>query len=127
MTDAPNGRNGASTTISNGMSRLHREYYGRGPDSVRTVIGHDHVISFLENLYTPVERTLLEAGEIDAVVQTRLAFQRAMETRFVDCVEQATGRKVRAFLSQVHMDPDISAEIFVLDPDVKDPAPEGVG
>ena len=30
-------------------------------------------------------------------------------------VEQATGRKVRAFLSEVSLDPDISAEVFVLE------------
>ena len=120
-------RTSASNAISNGMSKLHREYHGRGPDTVRTVIGHDHVIAFLENLYTPSERTLIDAGEVEAVVQSRLAFQRAMEERFIDCIEQATGRKVRAFLSQVHVDPDISAEIFVLEPDTNHPAPDGVG
>jgi uncharacterized protein YbcI len=125
--DVPTGRGSASTAISNGISKLHHDFYGRGPDNVRTVIGHDHVISFLEDIYMPVERTLLEAGEVDAVVQTRLAFQRAMETRFVDCVEQAMGRKVRAFLSQVHVDPDISVEIFVLERDANHPAPYGVG
>jgi uncharacterized protein YbcI len=127
MPDTPTGRGSPGTAISNGMSKLHRQYYGRGPDSVRTVIGHDHVITFLENLYTPVERTLLEAGEVEAVVQTRLAFQRAMRTRFIGCVEDATGRTVRAFLSQVHTDPDISAEIFVLEPTADNAAPEGVG
>ena len=40
-----------------------------------------------------------------------------METRFVEAIETATGRKVRAFLSQIHIDPDISCEIFVLEPD----------
>ena len=70
----------------------------------------------LEDIYTPAERTLLDAGETDAVKQTRLAFQRAMKTRFTDVVEQATGRKVRAFLSQTHINPDISCEIFVLQP-----------
>jgi hypothetical protein len=35
-----------------------------------------------------------------------------------------TGRKVVAFLSQVHFDPDISAEIFVLEPEAADAAPE---
>ena len=83
----------------------------RGPDTVRTVIGHDHVITFLENLYTPSERTLLDAGETDAVVQSRLAFQRAMEARFVDCVEQATGRKVRA---KVTLDKELIGGIRVV-------------
>ena len=115
-----------STAISNAMTSLHREHYGRGPNSVRTVVGHDHVISFLEEIYVPVERTLLAAGEIEAVRETRLAFQRAMKERFIEAVEQVMGRKVRAFLSQVHFDPDISCEIFVLEPSGA-AVPEGVG
>jgi uncharacterized protein YbcI len=113
--------------ISNAMTKLHREHYGRGPGGVRTVLGHDHVICFLEDFYTTVERTLLEAGESESVLQTRLAFQRAMEARFVAAVEEALGRKVRAFLSQVHIDPDISCEIFVLEPDQTNPPLAGVG
>jgi len=109
-------RGPSATAISNAMTKLHREHYGRGPDSVRTVLGVDHVICFLEDIYTPAERTLVEAGEIEAVTQTRLAFQRAMQTRFTEVVEQATGRTVRAFLSQTHIKPDISCEIFVLEP-----------
>jgi hypothetical protein len=35
------------------------------------------------------------------------------------------GRKVIAFLSQVHIDPDISAETFILEPSTSDGAPEG--
>jgi uncharacterized protein YbcI len=116
-----------ATAISNAITKLHREHFGRGPAGVRTVLGHDHVICFLEDIYTPVERTLLEAGETESVLQTRLAFQRAMEVRFVAAVEEVLGRKVRAFLSQVHIDPDISCEIFVLEPDQANPAPTGIG
>jgi uncharacterized protein YbcI len=73
----------------------------------------------------PVERTLLDAGETDAVRNTRLAFQRAMETRFVGTVEEITGRKVRAFLSQVSLNPDISVEVFILER-ADSQAPEGL-
>jgi uncharacterized protein YbcI len=129
MPGVPQRNGSASTVISNGLSKLHREYYGRGPNSVRTVFGHDHVVTFLEDIYTPLEKTLVEAGETAAVEEVRRAFQRAMKERFIAVVEEATGRKVRAFMSEVSLDPDISAEIFVLerisaDPD---PAPEGVG
>jgi len=106
-----------ATALSNVMTKLHREYYGRGPDGVRTVLGTDLVVCVLEDIYMPVERTLLDAGEVAAVRETRLAFQRAMETRFVGAVEEIMARKVRAFMSQVHVDPDISCEIFVLEPD----------
>jgi uncharacterized protein YbcI len=127
MRETQSGRKSPSSAISNSMSKLHRDYYGRGPDSVHTVIGQDHVITFLEDLYIPVERTLLNAGEVAAVVETRLAFQRAMKSQFTAVVEEATGRKVRAFLSQVHIDPDISAEIFVLEPETDNPPPAGTG
>jgi hypothetical protein len=80
--------------------------------------------AFLEDILTPMERTLVEAGEVEPVRQARLAFQRALRSRFIETVENATGRKVRAFLSQVHFDPDIAAEVFVLEPDGG--APEAV-
>jgi uncharacterized protein YbcI len=127
MESASNERRARAQAISNEMTKLHRDHYGRGPDSVRTVVAHDHVICFLENLYMPVERTLLDAGETDVVRETRHAFQRTMEKRFRSMVEVITGRNVRAFLSQVTFDPDISVEVFVLEPDGADPAPEGVG
>ena len=108
--------------ISNAFTKLQRDHYGRGPDGVRTVVGYDHIICFLENTFMPVERTLIEAGETGAVRETRLAFQRAMETCFVNTVEEITGRKVRAFLSQVSLNPDISVEVFVLENENAEPA-----
>ena len=45
----------------------------------------------------------------------RRAFQRAMPERFVAVVEEPTGRRWRAFISKVSLDPDISAEAFVLE------------
>jgi uncharacterized protein YbcI len=120
------GRRSQAQAVSNMMTKLHRDHYGRGPNAVRTVIGHDHVICFLEDISTPVERTLLEGGEIEAVRGTRLAFQRAMELRFVGAIEQIVQRRVRAFLSQVTFDPDISVEVFVLERDGNQPAPEGI-
>jgi uncharacterized protein YbcI len=74
------------------------------------------VITFLEDMYTPMERTLIGAGLTGPVRDARLAFQQAMKTSFVTMIEETTGRKVRAFLSQTHTDPDISVEVFVLEP-----------
>jgi hypothetical protein len=39
-----------------------------------------------------------------------------MEDQFTSVVEEATGRKVIAYLSQVHHDPDLAVELFVLEP-----------
>src|SRR2546423_15341061 len=113
MSPDPNGRARTATAISNAMTQMHREYYGRGATTVRTVIGRNYVVSFLEDILTPMERTLVEAGEVEPVRQARLAFQKALRSRFIDTVENATGRKGRAFLSQGHFDPAIAAEGFV--------------
>jgi uncharacterized protein YbcI len=100
--------------ISDGIQRLHREFDGRGATTARTVIQRDYVATFLQDVYTPAEKTLVKAGERESVKQARSAFQRAMEEQFTQVVEQAMGRKVIAFMSQVHFDPDISLEAFVL-------------
>ena len=126
MSSNPGDNTRSAQAISNAITKLQRDHYGRGPESVRTVVGYDHIICFLENTFMPVERTLIDAGELTAVRETRLAFQRAMETRFVNTVEEIVDRKVRAFLSTVSLNPDISVEVFVLERDRADAAPEGL-
>lgn len=49
-----------------------------------------------------------------------------MEKRFVGTVEEIIERKVRAFLSQVSLDPDLAVEVFVLERNTADQAPEGL-
>jgi uncharacterized protein YbcI len=116
------GRQAAA--ISNAITRLHREHYGRGASTTRTIIQRNFVVCFLEDIYTPVERTLIESDRRDAVRETRNIFQDAMSGRFREAVEAATGRSVIAFMSQVHFEPDMAAEVFVLEPEAEDRAPE---
>ena len=116
MASDPAGLHSQAQALSNAMTKMHRDKYGRGPNSVRTVMGHDHVICFLEDIYTPVERTLIEAGRFPAVKETRSAFQDTMEDKFSASVEELSGRKVIGFLSQVHVDPDLAVETFILEP-----------
>ena len=105
-----------ATAVGNAITRLHREHSGRGARTTRTIFQRNHVIAFLEDIYTPVERTLIDAGNQAAVKEARQAFQMAMGPTFSEAVEEITGRKVIAFMSQVHFDPDMAAEIFVLEP-----------
>jgi uncharacterized protein YbcI len=114
---ATNDRGKPAAAVSNAIAGLHRTHYGRGPTRARTVMGSDYVICFLEDVYTPVERTLIEAGRFDTVRNTRNAFQDTMREAFSAAVEQAVGRKVVGFLSQVHVNPDLSIETFILEPD----------
>jgi uncharacterized protein YbcI len=104
-----------AAAVSNAIVSIHRQYYGRGASRARTVMGADYVICFLEDIYTPVEKTLIEAGRFEAVRATRDAFQATMKERFSAAVEEVVGRKVVGFLSQVHVDPDLAVETFILE------------
>jgi uncharacterized protein YbcI len=105
-----------SAAISQAILGIHREHYGRGANRARTVMGADYIICFLEDIYTPVERTLIDAGRFEAVRETRSAFQDTMRDNFSAEVERLSGRKVVGFLSQVHVDPDLAVETFILEP-----------
>jgi uncharacterized protein YbcI len=122
---AQRDRGQTATAVSNAIAGLHRTHYGRGARRTRTVMGSDYVIVFLEDVYTPVERTLIDAGRFDTVRATRNAFQDTMRQLFSNAVEEAVGRKVIGFLSQVHVDPDLSIETFILEPDHGAQAAEG--
>jgi uncharacterized protein YbcI len=112
MDDTTLGR--VRSVISTEMTRLHREYYGRGPTKARTYIQDDLVVVVLEETFTRAERTLVDRGEIDAIQQIRRRFQQQMSAEFTALVEQATGRKVRAFLSETNLEADTAVEIFLL-------------
>jgi hypothetical protein len=56
----------------------------------------------------------------------RLAFQQELEPVFVAAIEEIAGRKVRAFLSQVHPDPAIGTEVFILEPRERSATTEGL-
>jgi uncharacterized protein YbcI len=103
--------------ISNQLTRSHRESFGRGAGNVKTIIQNGYVITFLEDIYTPFEKTLISGGHSELVMQARFAFQQMMRPVYTEMIEAVTGRKVRAFLSQNHIDPPIAAEIFVLEPE----------
>ena len=49
------------------------------------------------------------------MLEIRHEFQNAMREESMDRVGELTGRRVIAMLSANHVDPDLGAEIFVLD------------
>ena len=109
---------GVLATISNEMVRLHKEHLGRGPTKARTYFaGRDTLVCILEDSLTPVERSLTEMGEYARVREIRLLFQYTAEQGFIEAVERATGRKVRAFISGIDARTDVSSEVFVLEPE----------
>src|SRR5256885_15696128 len=108
MTDMMIARGEMLASISTGLVQLHREYYGKGPTKAKTYMVNDTVLCMLKGGFTTVERTLIDEGDAQAVVDIRRSFQAAMEAQFVTGVETATHRKGIAYMSPIHTDPGIA-------------------
>lgn len=100
--------------IANEFVRLHSEYYGKGPTRARAYLVDDLLVVVLQETFTPAERTLIGQGETESIQHIRRRFQQAMADQFKAIVEQATGRRVRSFMSETDVEQDISVEIFLL-------------
>jgi uncharacterized protein YbcI len=117
--DSPTGRpeGGAlHSAISQSIVRLLAESTGRGPTKARTTIDRDLIVVVLQNTLTTGERYLAEHDRTGQVIDMRAAYQEAMSGACITAIEALTGRTVSAFMSANHIDPDIAAEIFVLEP-----------
>jgi uncharacterized protein YbcI len=108
---------GQLAAIANALSGLHRRYFGRGATRARAYqVNDDLLLVELRDAYLTVERTLIDRGQVNTVRQTRLTFQQAMFTEFLDAIERATGRKVRSYASETITSPEAILEIFYLEP-----------
>ena len=116
VTDSQPGLGVELAEVTKGMISLHRRFYGKGPTKAKTYVVNDTVVCLLEGGFTTVERTLIREGNVEAVLDLRRRFQRTMETHFTEVVENALGRKVQAYMSQIHADPDLAVELFVMEP-----------
>jgi len=112
-------RGSISTAISNAVVRLMSEYTGRGPTKARTALSRDLVTVVLQDTLTKGERSLATAGKQDLVLQMRQQFQRTMRDDLVAAVEMILERKVIAFMSDNHIDPDMAVETFILEPEAE--------
>jgi uncharacterized protein YbcI len=104
-----------NAAISNAIVRITAEYTGRGPTKARTSIRDDVVLVLMQETLTKAERSLLAAGHGDFVLETRTRFQNTMREDYVGAVEMLTERRVVAFMSANHLEPDMGAEVFVLE------------
>lgn len=118
----PNGSHAAA--ISNMVVQLFSQYTGRGPTKAKTYLNEDLIAVVLQDGMTRAERSLVADGQTDLVLRVRKTFQVTMGRDLTSGVERITGRRVLAFFSDNHVDPDMSIEAFVLAPLPDDARPE---
>ena len=113
---------GMLEAVTEAMVDLHERYHGRRPVTARTqMMGDDMLACLLGEVYTDVEKTMIELQKKALVHETRSAFQRAMEQRFIGAIERITGRQVSRFISTHHVGPDLAVELFLLEPETTAP------
>ena len=104
--------------VTEAMVGLHERYYGRKPNSARTLMmGEDLLACMLGDVYTDIEKTMIELQRQALVNKTRSVFQhrdgRRLHRPGRAADPQARGAK---FISTHHVGPDLELELFILEP-----------
>jgi uncharacterized protein YbcI len=104
-----------NAAVTSALVGIHTEYLGRGPRSASTFHYGNVLVTLMHDVLTNAEKSLARTSRGEAVKHMRQLFQGTMEADFCAAVERLTGRKVIAFISGNQLDPDIAAELFILD------------
>ena len=110
-------------SISRAVVRIVHEYTGRGPTKARSSIRDDVVIVMLQETLLKAEHSLIRDGKPELVVEMRRTFQETMRQELSAAIAMLTEREVIAFMSDSHLEPDYSVEVFVLAPETEGAEP----
>ena len=102
--------------VSDAVSSLYLEKFGRGPLQAKTFIHGDVVLTLLTDVFTPAEKALVQAGKPDSVLTLRMHWQHSTDELFRASVSQIIDRVVLAAISGFDLEHDMASEVFVLAP-----------
>ena len=110
------GSQGAlAAALSNAIVALMADYTGRGAPRSRCYVEENLIVCVLHDNLTKGELSLVRDGKEEAVLAIRRTYQDSMRVELIAIVERLSGRKVAAFMSANHVDPDVAIESFVLE------------
>jgi uncharacterized protein YbcI len=115
--EQPSPSIGETTTaaISREVIRLTKSLTGRGPTKAKTYVQNECVVVVMREGHTPAEGSLAEGGRERDVAQTRVDLSEDARRKFIEIIEQHTGRKVMGFMSGSQQDPSLLAQVYVLE------------
>jgi len=109
-------RGDVTSAISDAMAGLLSRHTGRGATSSWTVFNRDLIVCVMGDALTKGEKSLVHHGRPEAVLSIRKTYQETMAQEAISVVEELSGRRVTAFMSNNNIDPDLAVEIFILQP-----------
>jgi uncharacterized protein YbcI len=105
-----------NAAITSALVGIHTEYLGRGPASASTFHHGNVLVTLMHGVLTNAEKSLARTDRAPVVKNIRQLLHQTLEADSRAAVERLTGRNVVAFISGNHLDPDIAAELFIVDP-----------
>lgn len=104
--------------IGEAVVRLERQFYGRGPSSVRVSVTEETPVSIVAlsiDSLTAADRTLNERGLSASVLRHVEALNQATREDFVRAIEEIVGEPVTAYLAQIHPVTGYGVRVFLFD------------
>jgi uncharacterized protein YbcI len=109
--------NGDLPQVCGEVAAVFRRAWGRGPAKTTAHwAGPNMLVVLLVNGHTDAEKTMRATGHIQELLGGRRLVHVIIEDDLKASVERILGRTVETTLSATRLDPDLSAEIFVLAP-----------
>jgi len=110
-TDGP-----AAMAICNAITLALKRSSGKGPTKVKAHSTHDQVAVVVEDMLTTLERTLIEDGHEQLVSEARQALTGRMADECRATIEQATGRRVVGWQTDINAGADRAFTLIQLQP-----------
>lgn len=102
--------------ISNRIASLHRDYFGKGPNQVKTYVEENLILSVLGEGETTVEQALRASGRINDARRARTdLLQATLGHIFRETIQELTGQPVYAFAAGHSDESDVTVLVFLLE------------
>ena len=106
----------AAMTICNAMTVALKQSCGKGPTKVKAYNTHEDVAVVVEDMLTTLERTLVQDGHEQLVSEARQALIVRVAKECRATIEQATGRRVVGWQTEVNPSADRAIMLVQLQP-----------
>jgi len=106
----------AAMAICNAITGALKRSSGKGPTKVKTHSTQDQVEIVVEDMLTALERTLVQDGHEQLVNEARQLLTARVANECRATIEQATGRRVVGWQTDVNPGADLSFTLIQLQP-----------
>lgn len=86
-----------SAELSSYISKILRDHFGKGPESVHVSLGKTFIIVYIRNFLTPTEKVLMLQNQEESVQQTRDLVMQMLIPEIKAYIKIVTGMEVREF------------------------------